>query len=153
PAPGHEKEQQRAFEQSSMDILVKGQVRTMEELPIDVLADPLQLPAEYTHRADELWTEERMRVIIDAAVKNGVALEISPHERQPSEKFLALAKAAGAKFTVGDNGGNVEQFTDWSYLLEMQQKLKLTWRDMYVPGHEPTRAQRALASTGSVGSK
>ncbi len=143
--PGHEKEQQRGFEESNMDNLVKGRVRTMAELPVDVLADPLQLPIEYAGRAAELWTEERMRVLIDAAVKYGVALEISPHARQPSEKFVALAKAAGAKFTVGDNGSNAQDFTDWSYVLELQQKLKLTWRDMYVPGHDPTRSQQALA--------
>jgi len=32
----------------------------------------------------------------------------------------------------------------WSYPMTMQEKVGLTWRDMYVPGHEPTRAQREL---------
>jgi histidinol phosphatase-like PHP family hydrolase len=129
--------------QPDMDGLVKRRAQVMAELPIDILAEPLQLPAAIAARADELWTEERMHVIIEAAVKNGVALEISPYERQPSEKFIALAKAAGAKFTVGDEGGG--DYTDWSYILEIQKKLGLTWRNMWVPGHEPTRAQRELA--------
>ncbi len=129
---------------SDLDGLVRRRVQVMSELPIDVLADPLQLPAELAGRADELWTEERMRGIIDAAVKNGVALEISPRERAPLEKFLTLAKAAGAKFTVGDDGAGAAEFTDWSYILEMQKKLGLGWKSMYVPGHDPTRAQRAV---------
>ncbi len=140
---GHKAEQVRAFEQSRMDDLVKRRAQALAEAPVDVLAEPLQMAPEAAARAGELWTEERMRVIIDAAVKNGVALEISPHERQPSEKFIALAKAAGAKFTVGDNGGG--DYTDWSNILEIQKKLGLGWKNMYVPGHDPTRAQRALA--------
>ena len=81
----------------------------LAELPIDVLADPMQSPANIKDRMDEFWTEDRMKVIIDAAVKNGVALEINPRERTPSEKFITLAKAAGAKFAVGDDGANAEQ--------------------------------------------
>jgi histidinol phosphatase-like PHP family hydrolase len=128
---------------ADMDGVVERRAQAMTELPIDVLADPLQVPASVSARTDELWTEERMRVIIAAAVKNGVALEISSHDHQPSEKFIALAKTAGAKFTVGDDGGG--DYTDWSYVLEIQKKLGLTWRNMWVPGHEPTRTQRALA--------
>ena len=80
--------------------------------------------------------------MIDAAVKSAVAIEINARYKLPSEAFLRLAKAAGAKFTFGTNNGGANDLGDWSYPLEMQRNLGLTWKDMFVPGHQPSRAQR-----------
>jgi histidinol phosphatase-like PHP family hydrolase len=73
-----------------------------------------------------------------------VAFEINPRLRTPSESFIKMAKGAGVRFTIGSDSATAADYTDWPYLLEMQQKAKLGWRDMYVPGHDPTRAQRAV---------
>jgi hypothetical protein len=129
-------------EQAFMDLLVSKTVGILETEPIDVYVNPTFLPAAIAPRYDALWTEARMGRVIDAAVKSGVAIEINARYRIPSERFLRLAKAKGAKFTFGTNNAGANDLGDWSYPLEMQRKLDLEWQDMFVPGHQPSRAQR-----------
>lgn len=71
--------------------------------PITILANPTYLPPALADRYEHFWTEARMKAVIDRAVKNGIALEIQAKSAFPSETFLRLAKAAGAKFSVGTN--------------------------------------------------
>jgi hypothetical protein len=129
-------------EQAFMDLLVSKIVGILENEPIDVYVNPTFLPAAIAPRCDALWTQARMKQVIDAAVKSGVAIEINARYKLPSEAFLRLAKAKGAKFTFGTNNAGANDLGDWSYPLEMQRKLGLTWKDMFVPGHQPSRAQR-----------
>jgi hypothetical protein len=129
-------------EQEFMELLVSTIVRILETEPIDVYVNPTFLPAVIAPRYAELWTDERMRRVIDAAARNGVAIEINARYRLPSERFLRLAKAAGVKFTIGTNNAGAADFGDWSYPLEMQRTLGLTGKDMFVPGQEPSRARR-----------
>jgi hypothetical protein len=125
-----------------MDLLVSKIVGILETEPIDVYVNPTFLPAVIAARYDALWTEERMAKVIDAAVKKGVAIEINGRYKIPSERFLRLAKAKGARFTFGTNNAGAQDLGDWSYPLAMQRALALTWKDMFVPGHGPSRAQR-----------
>jgi len=131
--------------QDFMEQLTAQAVKIIETEPIDIYVNPTYLPDVIAARYDELWTEDRMQRIIAAAVKHGVAIEINCRYRIPSEKFLRLAKAAGAKFTIGTNNTGAADWGDWSYAFAMQEKLKLGWKDMWVPGHAPSRAQRELA--------
>jgi hypothetical protein len=128
--------------QAFMELLVSKTVEILESEPIDVYVNPTFLPAAIAARYDELWTEERMTRVIDAAVQHGVAIEIGARYKLPSERFLRLAKRRGAKFTFGTNNAGAADLGDWSYPLEMQRRLGLEWRDMFVPGHQPSRAQR-----------
>jgi len=130
--------------QAFMEMLVEKTVGVLENEPIDVYVNPTFLPEEIAGEYDALWTEARMRRVIDAAVANGVAIEIGARYRLPGERFLRLAKQAGARFTFGTNNTGADDLGDWSYPLEMQRKLGLTWEDMFVPGHGPSRAQREL---------
>jgi hypothetical protein len=125
-----------------MDLLVAKTVGILETEPIDLWANATFLPAVIAGRYDSLWTEARMAKVIDAAVKSGVAIEIGARYKIPSERFLRLAKAKGAKFTFGTNNAGAADLGDWSYPLAMQKALSLTWKDMFVPGHQPSRAQR-----------
>jgi hypothetical protein len=125
-----------------MDLLVAKTAAILEKEPIDIYVNPTFLPAAIAPRYDALWTEARMGRVIDAAVKSGVAIEIGARYKLPSEAFLRLAKARGAKFTFGTNNGGADDLGDWSYPLEMQRKLGLKWTDMFVPGHQPSRAAR-----------
>ncbi|MBE6428906.1 MAG: hypothetical protein E7028_10095 [Planctomycetaceae bacterium] len=77
--------------------------------PITILANPTYLPAPLADRYEHFWTEERMKAVIDLAVKKGVALEIQAGSAFPSEKFIRMAKAAGAKFAVGTNNFGEEK--------------------------------------------
>ena len=47
-----------------------------------------------------------MEKVIDAAVRNGVAIEINARYRLPSPAFIKLAKSKGAKFSFGTNNGD-----------------------------------------------
>ena len=129
-----------------MDELTHKTVEIISTEPIDIYVNPTYLPASIAAEYDTLWTPERMQKIIDAAVFHQVAIEINGRFRLPSEAFLKLAKAAGAKFTFGTNNGGADDFGNWDYPLEMQQKLELTWKDMYVPGHKPSRSQQILTA-------
>ncbi len=129
-------------DQAFMDLLVSKIVGILETEPIDIYVNPTFLPAVIAPKYDALWTEERMTRVIDAAVKNRVAIEINARYKIPSESFLRLAKAKGAKFTFGTNNRGADDLGDWSYPLEMQKKLDLKWQDMFVPGHQPSRARR-----------
>lgn len=132
-----------------MDELVAATVRIIETEPIDIYVNPTFLPASIAARYDALWTEARMRPVIAAAVAHGVAIEINARYKLPSEKFLHLAKAAGAKFTFGTNNTSAADFGDWSYPFEMQRKLALTAADMWIPGKTPSRAQRELQNAAA----
>jgi hypothetical protein len=127
--------------QAFMEMLVAKTVGVLSDEPIDIYVNPTFLPAVIAPEYDQLWTEERMQRVIDAAVKSGVAIEINARYRIPSERFIRLAKKAGAKFTFGTNNAD-RDLGDWSYCLEIQRRVGLTWRDMYVPGHQPKRADR-----------
>jgi len=129
-------------EQAFMDLLVSKIVGILETEPIDIYVNATFLPAAIAPKYDALWTEQRMTRVIDAAVKKGVAIEIGARYKIPSEAFLRLAKTRGTKFTFGTNNGGANDLGDWSYPLEMQKKLDLKWQDMFVPGHQPSRAQR-----------
>jgi len=75
-------------------------VRVLSQ-PIQIWANPTYLPESLKAKYDALWTPERMKRVIDAAVKNNVAIEINAHFQIPSAKFIRHAKAAGAKISFG----------------------------------------------------
>ena len=128
--------------QAFMELLVSKTVGILESEPVDIYVNPTFLPAVIAAQYDTLWTEERMSRVIDAAVKSGIAIEIGARYKLPSERFLRLAKAKGAKFSFGTNNTGPNDLGDWSYPLAMQKALDLKWQDMFVPGHQPSRAQR-----------
>lgn len=131
--------------QGFMEELVATTVKIIETEPIDIYVNPTFLPASISARYDDLWTDARMQKVIGAAVTNGVAIEINARYKLPSERFIRLAKMAGAKFTLGTNNTSAADYGDWSYPLEMQKKVGLSWKNMWVPGHQPSRTQKALA--------
>jgi len=104
------------------------------EEPIDMIANLTYLPEEIKNDYDKLWTEERMKKIIDAAVKNNVAIEINARYRIPSPKFLKLAKKAGAKFAFGANSHNANQASNYDYCIKMYKQLDLSDKDMFKSG-------------------
>jgi len=106
-------------------------VRRAKE-PIDILACATFLPAVLANEYDALWTEERMKRIIDAAVKNNVAIEIASWAKLPRPAFLKLAKAAGAKFSFGSNGRGFNA-GKLDYSLQMAKELGLKREDIFTP--------------------
>jgi hypothetical protein len=120
--------------QSFMETLVDRAVGILNNEPIDIYVNPTFLPDVIATEYDTLWTEERMQRVIDAAVKNRVAIEINARYRLPSPAFIKLAKKAGAKFSFGTNNGD-RDVGGLDYCLEMVRECGLTWKDMFLPQH------------------
>lgn len=118
--------------QAFMDMLVERTVGILNNEPIDIYVNPTFLPAVIAAEYDSLWTDERMDRVIQAAVKNDVAIEINARYKLPSEKFIRRAKAAGAKFSFGTNNGD-KDLGDLAYSREMARKCDLTRDDLFVP--------------------
>ena len=125
--------------QSFMDQYVDWHVQIMAETPLDILANTTWLPATIAADYDKLWTDARMRKVIDAAVKNGVALEISSRYEIPKLPFLIMARAAGAKFSFGSNG-RYPNMGKLDYCVQIAKELGLTRREMFTPARDGQKA-------------
>jgi hypothetical protein len=130
-------------EQEFMDMYVDKIVTILENEPIDIFVNPTFLPAVIAERYDELWTQQRMQKVIQAAVKNDVAIEINARYRIPSIKFIKLAEQAGVKFSFGTNNGGRE-LGRLEYALEAAIQCGLTKGDMFFPkpyGRKPVQVK------------
>jgi hypothetical protein len=119
-------------EQEFMDYLVNTIVKILSTEPINIYVNPTFLPDQMSGRYDYFWTNERMDKVIKAAKDNNIAIEINNRYRIPSIKFIAKAKEAGVKFTVGTNNMN-KDFSGAEYALEVIKKCKLTQKDFFEP--------------------
>ena len=115
------------------------QIITTED--IDVLAATAYLPPCLAKDYDQLWNEKRMRTLINAAVKNKVALEITQHFQRPTARFVRMAKAAGAKFTFGTNSRTEQGVGTIPYCLKLAHECGLTAKDIWLPKFRPPRIQ------------
>ena len=98
---------------------------TIVNEPITIFANPTYLPNKVVHRYDDFWSEDRMEKLIDAAVKNNVALEIQSGTNFPNRKFIQLAMDKGAKITIGRNNHNdspneLKRSFDWLEELDIK---------------------------------
>lgn len=124
-----------------MDHLVDTIVRILDTEPIDFYANPTYLPDVLAPRYDALWTPERRRRVIEAAARNGVAIEINTRLELPRPDFIREAKAAGVKFTLGTNNPDRELLPH-DYALRMIRECGLGWQDMWMPkpdGQKPVQ--------------
>jgi hypothetical protein len=120
--------------QEFMATLVERTVGILEKEPIDIYVNPTFLPDVLAKDYDKLWTEERMKKVVDAAKRNGVAIEINNRYKLPSVAFIRMAKAAGCKFTFGTNNTSPADLGRCEYGLSMVDECKLVWQDFFVPG-------------------
>lgn len=73
------------------------------EEPLHIFGWPLFLPVCIARDFYTLWTEGRMRKVIGALKKRGVAVEINDLAHMPHEHFILMAKEEGLKFTFGSD--------------------------------------------------
>ncbi len=104
--------------------------------PITILANPTYLPAAVADEYDKLWTDDRMKTIIQAAIDNNVALEINASSGLPSDRFIRLAKKMGAKFSFGSNNFDDKPIS-MKRCFEAIKRFGLTREDMYIAGSKP----------------
>jgi hypothetical protein len=121
-----------ADKQAFMDMLVDRTVRILTTEPVNIYVNPTYLPAQIAEDYNQLWTEPRMKLVVEAARKSGVAIEINSKAKLPSPAFLKLAKAAGCKFTFGTNNTD-RDVGRLDYCFAMVKELGLSWQDIWVP--------------------
>lgn len=121
-------------EQAFMDTLVQRTVGILEHEPIDIYVNPTFVPASIAARYDQLWTEARIRKVVEAAARNGVAIELNDRYKLPGIGVVKMAKAAGCKFTFGTNNTSAADLGRSEYGLRMVEECKLVWQDFFVPG-------------------
>jgi histidinol phosphatase-like PHP family hydrolase len=107
-------------------------VDIMGKQPIDIMANASWLPAPLANDWDTFWTPARVKKVIDAALKFGVAIEISSSLRLPKLSFLQLVKEAGVKFSFGSNLRG-ERIGTLDYCLEMAKELGLRREHIFAP--------------------
>jgi hypothetical protein len=130
--------------QAFMELLVRTIVGILDDEPIDIYVNPTYLPDVLAAEYDQLWTPARVAKVIDAAVRNGVAIEISNRLRLPKQALIKQAKQAGVKFTFGANNGD-RNLGRLEYGLEMIAECSLTPQDFWMPkpdGQKPVQVRK-----------
>ena len=124
--------------QAFMEMYVKRIEGVMRE-PIDIYANATFLPTQMDAEYDALWTPERIAKVIDAAVKNDVAIEINNRYKIPSATFIKAAKAKGAKFSFGTNNADAN-LGRLEYPIQMVKQCGIGWQDIFVPKPDGQKA-------------
>ena len=75
-------------EQDFMNMFVNRITGIMENEPVDIYVNATYIPEIIQARYDILWTPERMNKVINAAVQNNIAIEISARYRFPPLPLL-----------------------------------------------------------------
>jgi hypothetical protein len=107
--------------------------------PIDIFVSPTYIPDVLQPAYEEIWTAERMSRLIEAAVKNDVAIELNNRYNIPNAAFVKLAKQAGVKFTFGSNNAT-KDIGRLEYPIKLAKECGLTWRDFWIPRPEGQKA-------------
>lgn len=122
-----------------MDAFIERYIRHITHIltnePIHIFARPTYLPINFARHYDEIWTEARMRLIVDLAKARNIALEIAENVRVPDLRFIRMAKDAGIKFTFGTNARN-QNGGNFHYCIEMAEQAGLTQDDMWSIGEK-----------------
>jgi histidinol phosphatase-like PHP family hydrolase len=61
-------------------------------------------------------------------------VELNNRYTLPSERAARLAKELGCKFTYGSNNKSASDLGRCEHGLDITEKLKLKWTDLWVPG-------------------
>ena len=118
--------------QAFMELLVRTIEQILDNEPVDIYANPTYLPDVLSKEYDALWTPARLKRVIDAAARNGVAIEISNRLKLPKADFIRRAKQAGVKFTLGTNNSDSKLGRE-EYALQMIRACDLKPGDMFLP--------------------
>jgi histidinol phosphatase-like PHP family hydrolase len=116
-----------------MDRYTDYHVQILSTQPIHIIANPTYLPDQLLPGYDKLWTQKRMRAIIDAAVKRRIAIEINSRFEVPRLPFLQMARDAGLKFSFGSNIHTPDRIGNIDYCVSMFRRLGLTLNHFWQP--------------------
>lgn len=86
--------------------------------PIDILSYPMPSSA----------------ALIDALVRNKVAIELNTLQKSPAVDFIKQTKAAGCKFAFGTGNATAAELQRCEYGLQMVEACQLDWHHFFAPG-------------------
>ncbi len=100
--------------------------------PLNIFGWTLFLPVCIARDYYTLWTDKRMQTIVAALKKRGLAVEINDLARTPHDRFIAMAKEAGLKFTFGSDTRD-QKAGRLDYCKYIAKKCNLKRDDFYYP--------------------
>jgi hypothetical protein len=119
--------------QRFMDTYMTHMLKVIEnDEPLHIFGWPLFLPVCIARDYYTLWTEERLRTIVAALKKRGLAVEINDLAHTPHEAFIGMAKEQGLKFTFGSDTRD-QKAGRLDYCKHLAKKCGLTRDDFFVP--------------------
>jgi len=119
---------------TNIDNFLVSTINRLDTEPIDFYTNATYLPPPLESRRDQLWTEARASRLIEALVRNKVAVEINTLHELPSKTFVERAKQAGCQFGFGTGNQSAAQLKRCEYGLRLVEECKLDWKDFYAPG-------------------
>jgi hypothetical protein len=119
--------------QAFLDEYTERQVNLIEGTPMDIFAIATYLPPSLEGQREALWTEARMKRVVEAAARRKVAIEINDRFRLPGLGFLRMAKEAGCRFALGTGNESATDLRRCEYGLGMIGALQLGWKDLWMP--------------------
>ncbi len=78
--------------------------------PLDIFGWPLYLPPCVARFYNEVWTRERLEMVVEMLAKRKVAVEINDFAQTPHEEFVLMCKKAGLKFVFGSDSRDYRSF-------------------------------------------
>jgi histidinol phosphatase-like PHP family hydrolase len=119
-------------------------VEILEKTPLDIWAHPMWVTRKFTAQLEQMWTEERMRRVIQTLKNTNTAVEIDSSIKMPTMTFLKMAKAEGVKFSFGSSsqGARINPL-DWC--VATVKDAGLTKKDMFQPaprGRKPIQIRK-----------
>jgi len=123
-----------------MDLLVDRTVGILNREPVDIYVNPTYIPDQLAASYDKLWTPVRIKAVVDALAKNGVAMELNNRRRIPSGAFIELARKSGVKFTCGTNNAGADDLGRNEFCAEMIKVHGLRTQDFWTPAPDGQKA-------------
>lgn len=126
--------------QKFMEIYVAHSLEVIDNHePLTIFGWPLFLPVCIARDYYTLWTDARMQKILAALKRKNLAVEINDIAHTPHERFIAMAKERGLKFTFGsdtrdDKAGRLD------YCKSVARKCNLKREDFFMPKRALNRA-------------
>ncbi len=119
-------------QQEYMDMIVDKAVGVITGEPIDIYVNPCFLPTAMLADYDALWTDTRIKRVVDALATSGVALEVNARYRIPNAKIIRAAMDAGVKLAFGTNNGD-PAIGKLEYSFEMMDECGIRAEHMFFP--------------------
>lgn len=119
-------------EEAFMEDYVQSIITDLDEGTLDIWSEATILPESMMEQYDLYWTKERIKLVIEAVINNGVAIEINNAVRFPGIGLLKAAKEAGAKFTYSNLGIDTEM-GELEYIFEVIEQCEMGYKDIFIP--------------------